>query len=56
MIALPLVVGSLHFTMTSDPLISVVGADGVAGAEAARIDTIEENALSPIALRAFTLN
>ena len=36
MIALPLVVGSLHDTTTFDPLIAVVGADGVEGASAIR--------------------
>ena len=34
MIALPLLVGSFHDTTTFDPLIAVVGADGVEGASA----------------------
>ena len=34
MIALPLVVGSVHDTATFDPLIAVVGAEGVAGGSA----------------------
>ena len=34
MITLPLVVGSLHDTMTLDPLIAVVGMFGVEGGSA----------------------
>ena len=45
MIALPLVTGSVQDTTTFNPLIAVVGADGVEGAEAARIDTVEESEL-----------
>ena len=47
--------GLVQVTTISDPLNAVVGAIGVAGTDAARIDTIEESELYPTKLRAFNL-
>jgi hypothetical protein len=52
----PLVVGAVQVTTTFVPLITVVGAVGVEGLDAAKTETSEEYAEYPYAFLASTRN
>ena len=48
--------GEVQVIRIVEPLIAVVGAEGCAGAWAAKIPTLSEKTLYPKMLRAMTLN